>query len=77
MDGPLVSVIVIESLINQYEMVRAVPPGISVDSERRVRPPEGVIRKLMVLVELVAPEVSFSIRMILSRAVEAVSGSST
>jgi hypothetical protein len=58
-------------------MVRAVPPGDTPVSEMRVRLPPGVIRKVMALVDVVVPSVSFSMRMIFSRAVVTVSGSMT
>ena len=56
-------------------MVSAVPTGDTPVSEMRVRLPPGVIRKVMALVDVVVPSVSFSTRMILSKDVEAVSGS--
>ena len=58
-------------------MVSAVPPGETPVSEMRVRLPLGVIRKVMALVDVVVPSVSFSMRMIFSKDVEAVSGSMT
>ena len=46
-------------------------------SLKRVSAPAGVMRKAMVLVDVTVLAVSFSIRMIFSKAVDAVSGSRT
>lgn len=61
---------------NQYTMVRTDPLAQTAVSEIRVRVPLGVMRKVAVFVNVEEPNVSLSMRMIFSSAVEAVSGSS-
>lgn len=60
----------------QYVKVSEVEP-IRMVSLIRLSPPAGVIRKVLVVVDVTAPPVSFSILMIFSSAVDDVSGSST